>query len=60
MEPKQAKKAVTLGELIEGGYRACGKRRAKAIIWLAAKARLIVFEEPGPLYDFFRDTWRRS
>src|SRR5438477_12676348 len=35
---------MTLGELIESGYRTCGKRRARGIIRLATKARLIVFE----------------
>jgi len=36
---------MTLGELIESGYRTCGKGRARGIIRLAAKARLIVFQE---------------
>jgi hypothetical protein len=40
-------KALTLGALIESGYRVCGKRRAGAIIRLAAKARLIVLQGPG-------------
>jgi len=43
----EGKKALTLGELIESGYRTCGKRRARAIIRLAAKARLIVTQDHG-------------
>ena len=52
MSINQNHKALTLGELIESACRACGKRRAKAIIRLAAKARLIVFPGPGPAYGF--------
>ena len=40
-------KRLTLGALIESAYRACGKRRAQAIIRLAAKARLIVLQDRG-------------
>jgi hypothetical protein len=45
VKTRVGKTALTLGELIESGYRACGKRRARGIIRLAAKARLIVFQE---------------
>ena len=38
---------MTLGDLIESGYRLCGKRRANGIIRLAAKARLILFQGNG-------------
>jgi hypothetical protein len=48
---REAKTGLTLGELIEGGYLACGKRRTRGIILLAAKARLIVFQETQ-VYDF--------
>jgi G3E family GTPase len=47
MEANQQKKPMTFGDLIESGYRACSKRRAKGIIRLAAKARLIVFQGRG-------------
>jgi hypothetical protein len=49
MDANQKKKPTTLGELIESSYRACGKRRAKGIIRLAVKARLIVLQERGRL-----------
>jgi len=49
MKANERKKALTLAELIEGGYRACGKPRARAVILLAAKARLIVFKEDARL-----------
>jgi len=48
MKAKQERKRLTFGDLIEGGHRACGKRRALGIIRLAAKARLIVFQGHGP------------
>jgi hypothetical protein len=48
MKTNQEKTALTFGDLIENGYRACGKRRAIGIIRLAAKARLIVFQRHGP------------
>jgi len=54
MKPNQGKKAVTLGDLIESGYCACGKRRARGIIRLAAEARLILFQGPGPPCDFLQ------
>jgi hypothetical protein len=43
----QDKKPLTLGALIESGYRLCGKRRATAIIRLAAKAGLILIQKNG-------------
>jgi G3E family GTPase len=54
MKPNQPQKPMTLGELIESGYRACGRRRARGIIWLAAKARLIVFQGQGPSCAFLQ------
>ena len=48
MKSNQEKKVLRLGDLIAGGYRACGKRRAKGIIRLAAKARLIMFQGHNP------------
>jgi hypothetical protein len=42
----QEKKALTLGALIESGYRACGEPQARAIVRLAAEARLIIFKDP--------------
>ena len=48
MKANEEKKALTFGDLIKGGYRVCGKRRATGIIRLAAKARLIVFQGHGP------------
>jgi hypothetical protein len=44
MKTNGTKKALTFADLIESSYRACGKRRARGIILLAAKARLIVFQ----------------
>ena len=46
MKTMQEKKALTLGDLIESGYRACGEPQARAIVRLAAEARLIVFKDP--------------
>ena len=34
---------LTFGELIAAAYGACGKRRAKGIVWLAVNARLVEF-----------------
>ena len=45
MKNNRKKKALTFGDLIASGYRACGKRRAIGIIRLAAKARLITFQK---------------
>jgi len=47
MKTNQEKKALTLGELIASGCRACGKRRAKGMIRLAARVRLILFKDPA-------------
>jgi hypothetical protein len=55
MKPGHKHKPLTLGELIESAYRACGKRRARAVLRLAAKARLLVFPGPGPAYDFLAE-----
>jgi hypothetical protein len=44
MKESKKRPALTLGELLESGFRACGKRRAMGILRLAAKARLIVFQ----------------
>ena len=46
MKAIQERKALTLGALIESGYRAAGEGQAKGILSLAAKARLIVFQGP--------------
>jgi hypothetical protein len=46
MKAIQEKKALTLGALIESGYRAYGEPQARAIVRLAAEARLIVFKDP--------------
>jgi len=42
-------KPLTLGQLIESGNRACGKRRTAGIVRLAAKARLIMYQEHARL-----------
>ena len=55
MKSKQQRKQLTLGGLIHSGFRICGERQATALIRLGAKARLIVFQEPVPLYDFLRE-----
>jgi len=51
VKTRKGKTALTLGKLIESGYLACGKRRTRGIIRLAAKARLIVFQETRQAYD---------
>jgi len=56
VKANQQKKALTLGGLIHGAYRACGEPRAKGLIRLAVSARLIVFQEPVPLDDFLRES----
>jgi hypothetical protein len=43
MKTNHKKKALTFGDLIEGGYRVCGKRKATGIVRLAIKAHLIEF-----------------
>ena len=45
MNTIRKKKALTFADLIESGYRACGKRRARGIIRLAAKVHLLVFQK---------------
>ena len=47
MKTNQEKKILTLGELIASGYRACGKRRPKGMIRLAARVRLILLRDPA-------------
>jgi hypothetical protein len=47
IDSTQGNKPLTLGDLIESGYRLCGKRRANAILRLAAKARLVLFQSKG-------------
>jgi hypothetical protein len=42
-------KARTLGQLIENGNRAYGKSRARGIVRLAAKTRLIMYQEHARL-----------
>jgi hypothetical protein len=43
MKANQGKKALTFGEFILAVYDAWGKRRARGIVWLAVKARLVKF-----------------
>ncbi|HTL58384.1 MAG TPA: hypothetical protein VL361_22040 [Candidatus Limnocylindrales bacterium] len=45
MKTNQTMKPLTFADLIESGYRACGKRRARGFIRLAATVRLLVFQE---------------
>jgi hypothetical protein len=46
------KKPPTFGDLIQSGYRTCGKRWTKGIIQPAAKACLIVVKENEPFVIF--------
>jgi hypothetical protein len=55
VKANQEKKRLTLGSFIHSACRACGTGRARGIIQLAAKARLIVFEASAPLNDFIRE-----
>jgi hypothetical protein len=48
MKTNPKKQTLIFGDLIESTYRTCGKRRARGIIRLAAKARLIIFQGHGP------------
>ena len=48
MLANQPNKALTFGDLIKSGCQVCGKRPAMAIIRLAAKARLILFQGHRP------------
>jgi hypothetical protein len=43
MKANREKKPLTFGEFIIAAYDAWGKRRARGIVWLAVKARLIEF-----------------
>ena len=56
IKAKQKDETLTLGDLIESSYRACGKRRARGMIRLAAKARLIVFQGDAPLMNLSKES----
>ncbi len=56
MKTNHKKKALTFGDLIESGYRACGKRRATGIIRLAVNTHLVALHGPRSRYDFFKET----
>ena len=43
MKSDAKQKALTFGEFIAGVYEACGRQKAKGIVWLAVNARLIKF-----------------
>ena len=43
MKANHEKKTLTFGEFIMAAYAACGKRRARGIIWLAVNAGLVEF-----------------
>jgi hypothetical protein len=43
LKPDPKKHAATFGELIAAVYEACGRQKAKGIVWLAVNARLIKF-----------------
>jgi hypothetical protein len=45
MKTQPKKKPLTFGEFVSGAYRAWGEHKAKGIIQLAVKARLIEFRE---------------
>jgi hypothetical protein len=47
VKTNQETKPLTLGALIASGYRRYGKRRANAIIRLAAEAGLILLHKNG-------------
>ena len=49
VKTNREKKVLKLGDLVESGYRACGKGRTIGILRLAAKVRLIVSPGRGPL-----------
>jgi hypothetical protein len=48
VKTNRGKKVLKLGDLVESGYRACGKGRTIGILRLAAKVRLIVSPGRGP------------
>ena len=41
MKTNREKKALTFGELVAAAYHACGGQKAKRIVRLAVKARLV-------------------
>jgi len=43
MKTNSRKRALTFGEFIAVVYDACGKRRARGMVQLAIKARLVAF-----------------
>jgi len=43
MKANHEKKTLTFGEFIMAAFAACGKRRARGIVWLAVNARLVEF-----------------
>jgi hypothetical protein len=47
--PDSVRKVLTFGHLVEDCYRACGSRRARGIIRLAAKARVLRFQPILPI-----------
>jgi hypothetical protein len=49
MKTTKKHKVLTLGDLVQSSCHAWGKRRAQAILRLAATARLIVFPKKGRL-----------
>ena len=55
MKPNQQKNALALGGLTQSGFRLCSQRKAKGLMRLGGKARLIPFQEPVPLYDFLKE-----
>jgi hypothetical protein len=52
MKTARRKKALTLGELITDVYDVCGKRKGRALVQFAIKARLIESVGPRPLCCF--------
>jgi hypothetical protein len=42
------KKNLTLGDLVEATYSACGSRRAKKLLQLALESHMIRFQRSGP------------
>lgn len=43
MKSNQRKKALTFGDLVATVYNACGRRKARGILWLAVNAHLVEF-----------------
>jgi len=50
------KKPLSLGDLIQSGFRSDDKRRAEGVIRLAAKTRLVVFRGQRQFFDFLTKT----